>query len=134
MEKLNTGHEDSRLRSRFTSWLNTVLRRAKIDYVRQQERQVKTVSMEDVSEDQLAVEDSCAVQQSEFEFEEERLAKAFFSLSLQRQQVLTMLFVDEMNPEEIAKVLHCSVNYVHKVKQRALQSLRKMLEGREDTL
>lgn len=134
MEKLNTGHEDSRLRSRFTSWLNTVLRRAKIDYVRQQERQVKTVSMEDVSEDQLAVEDSCAVQQSEFEFEEERLAKAFFSLSLQRQHVLTMLFVDEMKPEEIAKVLHCSVNYVHKVKQRALQSLRKMLEGREDTL
>ncbi len=134
MEKLNTGHEDSRLRSRFTSWLATVLRRAKIDYVRQQERQVKTVSMEDVSEDQLATEDSFAVQQSEFEFEEERLAKAFFSLSLQRQKVLRMLFVDEMKPEEIAKVLHCSVNYVHKVKQRALQSLRKMLEGREDTL
>ena len=121
------------LRSRFTSWLSTLLWRARIDYVRKQERQVKTVSMEDVPDDQLAVEDSYSVRQSQFDFEEERLAEAFFSLSLQRQQVLTMLFVDEMRPEEVAKVLHCSVGYIHKARQRALQSLRKMLNGMEDT-
>lgn len=121
------------LRSRFTSWLSTLLWRARIDYVRKQERQVKTVSMEDVPDDQLAVEDSYSVRQSQFDFEEERLAEAFFSLSLQRQQVLTMLFVDEMKPEEVAKVLHCSVGYIHKARQRALQSLRKMLNGMEDT-
>ena len=121
------------LRSRFTSWLSTLLWRARIDYVRKQERQVKTVSMEDVPDDQLAVEDSYSVRQSQFDFEEERLAEAFFSLSLQRQQVLTMLFVDEMKPEEVAKVLHSSVGYIHKARQRALQSLRKMLNGMEDT-
>ena len=132
MRKQNNGYEE-KLRAQFTSWLTTLLRRARIDYVRQQERQVKTVSMEDVPDDQLAVEDSYSVRQSQFDFEEERLAEAFFSLSLQRQQVLTMLFVDEMRPEEVAKVLHCSVGYIHKARQRALQSLRKMLNGMEDT-
>lgn len=133
MEKQYT-EKDDKLRARFTSWLTTLLRRARIDYVRQQERQVKTVSIDDVSVGWLAVEDKHPVLQSQFEFEEERLAEAFFSLSPQRQQILTMLFVDEMKPEEVAKVLHCSVGYIHKARQRTLQSLRKMLNGMEDTL
>ena len=126
--------KDDKLCARFTSWLTTLLQRVRIDYVRHQERQVKTVPIDDVSADWLAVEDEHPVLQSQFEFEKERLAEAFFSLSPQRQKVLTMLFVDEMKPEEIAKVLQCSVNYVYKVKQRALQSLRKILDRREDAL
>lgn len=126
MEKQNIDPNDI-LRSRFTSWLTALLRRARIDYVRQQSRQVETVSLEDVDEAQYAVEDQPPLLKSEFEFEEERLAQAFFSLPLKRQQVLTMLFVHCMAPAEIAKELRCSVDYVYKLRERALQALRKML-------
>ena len=57
------------------------------------------------------------------------LARAFFSLPIQRQQILTMLYVDELSPEEIARILNCSVDYVYKTKSRSLNSLRKMLNN-----
>lgn len=129
MKKQNIDPNDF-LRSRFTSWLTALLQRARIDYIRQQSRQVETVSLEDVDEAQYAVEDRYPHMKSEFEFEEERLARAFFSLPLKRQQVLTMLFVQQMEPAEIAKAIHCSTDYVYKLRDRALKALRRML--RED--
>ena len=76
---------------------------------------------------------SLCILESSFQFEEERLARAFFSLPLQRQQILTMLYVDELPPEEIARVLHCSVDNIYKTKRRTLNSLRKLLNELEGT-
>ena len=55
------------------------------------------------------------------------------SAPLQRQQILTMLYVDELPPEEIARILHCSVDNIYKTKRRTLNSLRKMLDELEGT-
>ena len=63
-----------------------------------------------------------------FDFEEERLAKAFFELPLMRREVLRLLFVCEMTPEEISRRLHCSASYVRKQKFYALKKLRELLE------
>ena len=131
MEKLNTWTDGDHLRIRFTSWLTTLLRRARIDYVRQQERRLKTISLEEVNEGELAFEENYASLQSGFEFEEERLSRAFFSLPLNRQQVLTMLFVHNMEPTEIARALNCSVDYVYTLRKRALDALREMLREEE---
>ena len=78
--------EDDRLRSQFTSWLTTLLWRARIDYGRKQSRTIQTISLEETSEAELACEDRYAALQSEFEFEEERLARAFISLPIQRKK------------------------------------------------
>ena len=118
---------NEKLRAEFTSWLTTLMRRARIDYFRSKEREVKTVSLEEVNETDLAVQDKYAVLEFAFQFEEERLAKAFFSLPLHRQQILTMLFVEEKKPEEIARILRCSTDYVRLQKYRAIQKLRKLL-------
>lgn len=131
MNQLNTGHEHDRLRAQFTSWLTTLLRRARIDYLRRQERMFKTVSLDETNEAELVCEDKYASLQSEFEFEEERLAMAFFSLSLKRQQVLTMLFVQDMTPTEISRKLHCSVDYVYMLRKRGLEALKRMLIDEE---
>ena len=48
-----------------------------------------------------------------FAFEEERLADAFANLPIKRQRILTMLFVEERKPEEIAKELNCSPQHVY---------------------
>ena len=121
-----------KFRAEFTSWLTTLMRRARIDYFRSKEREVKTIPLDEVSETEFAVQDRYAISESSFQFEEERLARAFFSLPLQRQQILTMLYVDELPPEEIARILNCSVDYVYKTKSRSLNSLRKMLNNMEE--
>ena len=132
MYKSNIGPSE-KLRAEFTSWLTTLMRRARIDYFRSKEREVKTISLDEVSETDFAVQDKYTILESSFQFEEERLARAFFSLPLQRQQILTMLYVDELPPEEIARVLHCSVDNIYKIKRRTLNSLRKLLNEMEGT-
>lgn len=131
MREPNTGNEHDRLQAQFTSWLTTLLRRARIDYIRRQERMFKTVSLDETNEAELVCEDKYSSPQSEFEFEEERLARAFFSLSLKRQQVLTMLFVQDMTPTDISRRLHCSADYVYMLRKRALEALKRMLNDEE---
>ena len=123
---------DDLLRSRFTSWLTALLRRARIDYLRKQSKSVQTISIEQISEAELAVYEQYTVRQTAFEFEEERLAKAFFSLPMLRQRILTLLFVEQMEPKEVAEALNCSENYVRVERTRALQALRKMLCAEEE--
>ena len=64
---------------------------------------------------------------TDFEFEETRLAQAFAELPLMRREVLRLLFVEMRDPAEISEILHCSVNYVHLQKSRALKRLREQL-------
>ena len=132
MEKQITEGKDV-LRARFTSWLTTLLWRARIDYVRSKAKEVKTVPIDDLNEVELAMVDHYLFTESEFQFEEKRLAEAFFSLPLLRQRILTMLFVEGLTPAEISQVLHCHPNYVSVQRHRALKELRKMLteEGGE---
>ena len=102
------------------------MRRARIDFFRSKERELITIPLDEVKETDFAVRD-------EYTISEERLARAFFSLPLQRQQILTMLYVDELPPEEIARILHCSVDNIYKTKRRTLNLLRKMLDELEGT-
>ena len=126
------------LRARFTSWLDILIRRTKLNYLRKTEIPVDIVSLEELFEENLPVlEDSWTrkllYQDDEFNFEEERLAAAYAELPLMRQQILKFLYVDELTVGEIAKRLNCSTQYVSDQKQKGLKHLRKkMSEGGEE--
>ena len=62
-----------------------------------------------------------------FDFEEEKLAKAFSELSLMRREVLRLLFVEEKTPCEIARQLCISPNCVYQFKHQALAKLKREL-------
>lgn len=66
-------------------------------------------------------------QNSTFDFEEERLAKAFYQLPLMKRKILEMLFVENIKPDEIAKRLNCSPQYVYNQRLRAIKKLREEL-------
>lgn len=103
------------LRARFTKWLETTVYRAKLKYLERQKQKIDTISIEELPENALSVSDKPfydGVPQSAFDFEEERLANAFANLPMKRQQILTMLFVEERKPEEIARLLNCSAQHV----------------------
>lgn len=128
MEKQYT-EKDDKLRARFTSWLTTLLRRARIDYLRQLERDPNTIAIDAIDEYQMAAEDKYFSMSPEFQFEEERLAEAFFSLSPRKSEILKCLFAEQLTVEETAKRLHTTIENVYKEKSRALATLRKKLNG-----
>ena len=121
------------LRARFTRWLETTVYRARIDYIRKNAQKLKTVSIEEIPEESLMADDGeddwidAVSGKNAFEFEEEKLAKTFAKLPLMRQRILTMLFVEEKKPEEIASELHCSVQHVYNQRSLALKRLRGSL-------
>ncbi len=123
--------EPDRLRGEFTVWLSTTLSRAKADYFSQPEHQQKELSLDAIPVDLLVDPHDCfsTVERSgsDFEFEEARLAHAFAELPLMRREVLRLLFVEMKEPTEISTILHCSTNYVHLQKSRALKRLRELL-------
>ena len=115
------------LRARFTKWLDIVIYRAKLKYLRKTEIKIETVSFEELPESSQPVYEGGLQQitsKSDFDFEEERLADAFAKLPIRRQQILTMLFVEEKKPEEIAKELNCSAQHVYDQRYQALKKLR----------
>lgn len=122
------------LRARFTGWLEVILYRAKLNYLKKQEKERNTICVGVLSEE-LLVEESPEekwihglIEQNGFDFEEERLEKAFWTLTGQRQRILTMLFVEEKTPEEIARQLGCSKQNVYKQRSQALHTLKNLLE------
>lgn len=125
--------EKDELRARFTIWLETTLARARSKYYSSQKQRIETISYEEMPIDYRLDPYDCFAMvgrdPNTFDFEETRLAEAFYELPLMRREVLRLLFVCELTPEEIAQRLHCSVNYVYKQKYRALKKLRRILEG-----
>ena len=131
---MNHQQENDELRARFTAWIEITLYRAKINYLKKQDKERKTIYVEALPEE-LLVEESQErkwvhrlTEQNGFDFEEERLERAFQSLTGQRQRILTMLFVEEKTPAEIARRLGCSQQNVYKQRSQALNVLRNMLE------
>ena len=130
-----TEHERDELRARFTSWLDITLVRARSDYFDQINSRPDEASF-----DQLPVDlfpdpydyFESVERGSDFEFEEARIAQAFSELPLMRREVLRLLFVEMKEPEEISQILHCTPNYVHLQKSRALKRLRELLSGGGD--
>lgn len=126
------------LRARFTAWLDTMVYRAKLNYLKKLERQPQIISIEVIQESAFLVGEQEMLksfgQQNEFEFEEERLSHAFSELPLMRQKILTMLFVEEKKPDEIARKLHCTIQHVYNQRSLALKKLRELIEKGGDVL
>lgn len=128
---------DDVLRARFTKWLDIVIYRAKLKYLRKMDTKLETISIEELPESSLPTYEESLYRnplKTEFDFEEERLANAFMKLPMKRQQILTMLFVEEKMPEEIAKALNCSTQHVYDQKYQALKKLRLELSEEVDGL
>ncbi len=126
--------EQDELRARFTGWLDRVLQREAGRYRKAQKVNERVQSLENVPEESLATGESVEYSAPDFDFEEERLAEAFAKLSPKRQQVLTMLFVEDRKPGEIAKCLGSTPESIYLLRYRSIKELReKLLEGGDKT-
>ena len=121
------------LRARFTCWLEVLVYRARRKYLRKEEHRIKTISLDDLPEEQWPIAPAPVLRETEFDFEEERLARAFSELSVERQKLLTLVFPYDLKPEEAAEVLHYSIKKFYNNKYEALKKLRTMLSEQEDS-
>lgn len=120
------------LRARFTAFLVTLIKRARINFLKKYQRPLCEVSLSSIPEELLAAEiELHHKQETDFDFEEGRLAYAFAKLPLMKREILTMLFVHQMKPTEIADKLNCSVGHVYNQRSQALRRLRVALSGND---
>lgn len=120
------------LRARFTAWLDIIVYRAKLKYIRKLEQQITTISLDELDENSQPASRHDMISEissgaKSFMFEEQKLARAFAELPIKRQRILEMLFVEEKKPAEIAKELNCTEAYVYNQKHRALDKLRSAM-------
>lgn len=125
--------ERDELRARFTAWIEILAYRVRLNYLRDRGKGPITVLLEDLPEGQFTQAADVKDSKASFDFEEERLAKAFSNLPPMKKQVLTMLFVLEKRPDEIAKELGCTVQNVYNQRSLALARLRTALKGGEES-
>lgn len=94
------------------------------------------VDLDSVSGAVLTYEDqydlNLASERVSFEFEEEKLARAFRTMPPRRQQIITLLFDKQLSAAEVAKKLQCSVQYVYNQKSLALKILRERMNYQEE--
>ena len=64
-----------------------------------------------------------------FDFNWDELAQAYCNLPRSYQEVLFLLLVEELTPQEAAKSLHCTVQQIYVRKSRAIKNLRDQLGG-----
>ena len=122
------------LQARFTVWLEKVIYSAKIDYIRQSAKELKRISLEDAerrnkiaySQD-IKLEDY-DISKGEYAFDNERIELAFSTLSKVARQVLLLLYVLDMTPDEVEGELGCSVQNIYKVRAHAIANLKEMLK------
>lgn len=122
------------LQARFTVWLEKVINSAKIDYIRQKAKAPKEISLEDVKRQteiayiqDIRLEDY-DISKGEYAFENERIELAFSTLSKVARQVLLLLYIFDMTPDEVAGELGCSVQNIYKVRAHAIANLKEMLK------
>lgn len=122
MHTQQSQREPDVLRARFTCWLEVLVYRARRKYLRKEEHRIKTISLDDLPEEQWPIAPAPVLRETEFDFEEERLARAFSELSVERQKLLTLVFLYDLKPEEAAEVLHYSIKKFYNNKYEALKS------------
>ena len=126
------------LQARFTVWLEKVINSAKIDYIRQRAKEPKEISLEEVTRQteiayiqDIRLEDY-DISKGEYAFENERIELAFSTLSKVARQVLLLLYIFDMTPDEVAVELGCSVQNIYKVRAHAIANLREILKNERE--
>lgn len=114
------------LRGKFTRFLQESIKHCKIDYLRKSER--RPVSLEALWQVQADHHRESSSTLG-FDFQWEALGEAYRSLPRSYQEVLFLLLVKELTPQEAASQLRCPVEQVYVRKSRAIKLLRKKLGG-----
>lgn len=109
----------------FKTWLYTIGRNVAIDYLRKRSKHI-VVSIDDNAD---WIDDENSVEISYIKKEQEiAVHKAMRKLNADYQQVLWLIYFENMSNKEAAKVMNKSVHSIETLLSRARKSLKSQLE------
>lgn len=120
------------LRCRFTKWLEILIYRVKLNYISSLSKRIDTVSLDELIDKGFQAEDPtdalCSIESGGvFCFSDDRITEAMSKLSPRRQEILRLLFIEGHNPDEVAKIMNCSVQHVYNRRSQAVKAIRDAL-------
>jgi RNA polymerase sigma-70 factor (ECF subfamily) len=110
-----------------SAWLYRVAHNLIVDLYRRQPPQ-EPATLEDV----VLVDGDHGVEHLERQTQVKRARAALQQLTPLQQQVITLRFLEEMSNEEVARVVERTEGAVKALQHRALNSLRRLLEGEDE--
>ena len=121
--------EDIRLYAQFTSYIKTVLIRAKRDYLKKELQHRKSLLNGNMSEEeQVEIPDLASTDEIERFLNWEMVKSYLRYLNLKEAEVLTGIFVNGLTQAECAARMNISQKNVSKHYHRALCKLKKLME------
>jgi RNA polymerase sigma-70 factor, ECF subfamily len=112
----------------FSSWLYRIAHNLLVDRFRRAGREALPLT-EQVHDGRPHADPAALIQNSD---ERRRLLEALRRLTPEQQQVITMRFIDGMDVDEIARLMHRRSGAIHSMQHRALASLYRFLLEREE--
>lgn len=114
------------LKNRFTAWMEILIKRVRYDYLRNLWNKPKIISIDDVAEVVFSNDTLGNIE----DIENQKLKSTIKSLSKIQQEVIEMLFIDELKPHEVAVRLGRSEQYIYNLRYRILKKLKELLESK----
>lgn len=111
----------------FNAWVYQIARNLVIDYYRARKTIVDLQELENV----LEYEDN-VVDRTNLDFEQKTFLAALDKLGSDQQLVIKLKFLDELENEEIAKLLDKTEGAIRVIQHRAIAELKKLLENTHD--
>lgn len=108
--------DNDELRYRFTAWMKIVVVRKKLEYIRKLKKHKNEESFEDgILHDKIISEtfDIAETNLQEFDFCNDGLASAYKNLPARYRQILRLIYLENEEPEIIAKKFGVTVQYVY---------------------
>lgn len=124
--------DNDELRCRFTAWMKIVVFRKKLEYIRKLKKHKNEVPFEDGKLHNAMISEPFDVAETdlrEFDFCNEKLASAYKNLPARFRKILGLIYVENAEPEAIAKKFGVTVQYVYNVCSLAIKRLKRSLMG-----
>jgi RNA polymerase sigma-70 factor (ECF subfamily) len=110
----------------FSSWLYKIARNRVIDHYRTKKPNVSIDEDVTLSES-LFITDDTAGEELDLNLSLSRIKEAMLELTPEQREVVTMRFVEDLSPQEIAQVLDKREGTVRIIQHRAITKLKKIL-------
>lgn len=110
----------------FGSWLYTIARHKVIDHYRTKKGHL-SIDDEAISESSLLQSDDQSDQLFDVSLKLTKIKQALSQLTDEQQEVITLRFVNDLQPSEIAHILNKREGTVRIIQHRAIQKLKKIL-------
>ena len=119
----------------FTNWVDTLARRTRGVYVKNELKHITHFCIDDVPESCFVMDEMeisyTFIENDGFAFESELLMKAFAELSKTHKRLLELLYVEKKTPHEVAAILGCTVENIYNQRSKAFRVIKKVIrEGK----